>query len=363
MRFLHTADWQMGMRAPHGAEQKAEDFNRARMEAAERVLDAAKRHQVDFLLLAGDTFENNAVSRPLVRRVAELLGRAPCPVFVLPGNHDPLVPGSVWEHPVWEEYPNLFVLRRAEPIEVPGGLLLACPVTSPHSRRDPTAWIQVQAEERICVVAAHGNLQEVSPDGELPLSKQAPSATGADYIALGHWHSVHKVRGLDGMVRMAYSGTHEPTRFEEPNSGKALVVEIPARRAPPSLEEVETGRLSWHALDRQVLERTDLEALRRDLEAIPNPKDSLVRARLRGVYPPDAEDILSELEVILESRFLLGYLDTKDLNQLPQDDSWLERITDPLGRALAEELLAQPDTQARVLALRELLDILRQVVP
>ncbi len=361
MKFLHTADWQMGMRAPQGAEQRAEAFRQARLEAARRVVEAAEQHAVDFLVLAGDTFENNAVSRSLVRRVAELLAEAPCPVFLLPGNHDPLLPGSVWEHPVWKEHPNLHVLERAEAYEAPGGLLLACPVTNPHDLQDPTAWVRVHDEERICVVAAHGNLREVSREGELPISGEAPQTTGADYVALGHWHSAHQVRGPDGRVRMAYSGTHEPTRFGERDSGKVWLVEIPARGAPPDLRALETGVLSWHELECRILERADLEALRRELERIENPGASLVRVRLQGVYPPEAEDLLTEIQAILESRFLLGRLDTSDLTRLPEDDSWIEEIRDPVGRSMAEALLAQPDTEARVLALRELLDILRQV--
>src|SRR5688500_15452596 len=101
MRFIHTADWQIGMRAVH-AGAAAEAVRAARLHTAARVCDLAVREQADFLLLTGDTFEDNAVDRGLVGRVAAILAATACPVYVLPGNHDPLQPGSVWEDAAWQ---------------------------------------------------------------------------------------------------------------------------------------------------------------------------------------------------------------------------------------------------------------------
>src|SRR2546422_9597320 len=126
MRFIHTADWQIGMKAAHvGLAGQA--VREERFAAARRVVDAARRERVDFLLVAGDTFENNAVERTFVQRVADILGGAPVPVFVTSGNHDPLTPGSVWEHPAWKAQRRVQLLREARAIEVPGGLLFPCP--------------------------------------------------------------------------------------------------------------------------------------------------------------------------------------------------------------------------------------------
>ena len=105
MRFIHTADWQIGMRAVH-AGAAAEAVRSARIETATKICRMAEAEAVDFLLLAGDTFENNAVDRGLVEQVGALLGGARCAVYILPGNHDPVQPGSVWEHPVWESSPT-----------------------------------------------------------------------------------------------------------------------------------------------------------------------------------------------------------------------------------------------------------------
>lgn len=72
---------------------------RIRGHATRRVVEAARGSGADFILVAGDTFENNGVDRVLVQKVADILAGFGGPVYLIPGNHDPLVPGSVWEHP------------------------------------------------------------------------------------------------------------------------------------------------------------------------------------------------------------------------------------------------------------------------
>ena len=94
MKFLHTTDWQMGMKTNLG-NKTAERVREARMEAAERVIQVAQENKAGMILFAGDMFEDNAVDRSLVRKVVEILKSFGKPVFIIPGNHDPLVPSSV----------------------------------------------------------------------------------------------------------------------------------------------------------------------------------------------------------------------------------------------------------------------------
>ena len=85
MKFLHTADWQVGMRATQLGD-KGERVRHARLESARHVIEEALREKVDFVLVAGDTFENNGVDRIKVREVAKILGGARCPVYLISGN-------------------------------------------------------------------------------------------------------------------------------------------------------------------------------------------------------------------------------------------------------------------------------------
>lgn len=112
-----------------------------RLETGRRVVEAARSHQVDFMLVAGDLFEDNGVDRVRVQKVADILSAFGGPVFIIPGNHDPAVPGSVWDHPAWKNSSHLNVLTEARPLEINGGLLFPCPVLQKQSFRNPTEWI------------------------------------------------------------------------------------------------------------------------------------------------------------------------------------------------------------------------------
>src|SRR4030065_2411840 len=96
MRFLHTADWQIGMKAAALGDAGAR-VREERLAAGRRVVEAAKSHHVDFVLVAGGLFEDNAVHRVLGQKVVDILSSFGGPVFVITGNHDPVVPGSVWD--------------------------------------------------------------------------------------------------------------------------------------------------------------------------------------------------------------------------------------------------------------------------
>ena len=236
MRFIQTADWQMGMRA-EGLGPAAAKVRDQRLETAKRVIKETEEFAADFLLIAGDLFEHNAIDRVLVQQVVEVLAGFAGSVYILPGNHDPLVPGSVWEHPGWQEKPNLHVLTEPKPVQVPGGTLYPCPLTEKHSMADPTVWIDASNDRGIAIGAAHGTVEGVHQnEPDYPIPRDAASQHSLDYLALGHWHSTATYANGSDVERMAYSGTHEPTKFGERDSGNIPKITIDERGAVPHIE-------------------------------------------------------------------------------------------------------------------------------
>jgi DNA repair exonuclease SbcCD nuclease subunit len=357
MRFLHTADWQVGMKAADLG--KAGELVRAeRLAAAARVVQAARTHHVDFLLLAGDTFEDNAVDRLLVRKAADILAAAGRPVYLLPGNHDPLVPGSVWQHPAWNTTPNLHVLRSDEPVEIAGGWLFPCVCKEKHSRRDPTVWIPMRAAgtadgrskqaflDGIRIGIAHGTVEGVDlQDPEYPIPRDAAARRDLCYLALGHWHSYASYPSADGGVRMAYGGTHEPTKFGERDSGNVLIVEINAPGTTPKVTSVSTGRLRWTQIALELRERSDLQRLLDQVDALDDPASTLVDLRLGGVIHAEDTPLLAQVAEILQARCPFHRLDRTALGLAPGDDAWMDRLpagTLRLAAARLADLAARP---------------------
>ena len=331
MHFLHTADWQIGMRAAStGGAAKA--VREARLESAARVVAL----EADFLLVAGDTFEDNAVDRALVQQTGQILSRFRGPVFLLPGNHDPLQPGCVWEHAVWKQFSNLTVIREARTYEVPGGTLIAAPLCEAHSRRDPSACLaDIPRPVGTVVAMSHGTLEGIDPKTEHhPISRSACQRARADYLALGHWHSTSLYPDAAGIVRMAYCGTHETTKFGERDSGNVLRVKI---SGSPQIESIRTGVLTWLKLAEHVQAPGDVAALRDHIASL--PERALVKLEISGLLHAAEADLLRQMEE-MRPRFLHLDIDSTGLRPAAED-GWEEMLPAGTVRLAARQLREQ----------------------
>jgi len=180
-----------------------------------RVLRGARAEAADAVLLAGDTFEHNRLADHVVAAAAELIAESGVPVVVLPGNHDPAMPGSVFHrfdlpanfHVLGVNRPETLVLPELD-LEMRGrahrDYLDMYPLPDPAPR---TA--------RHLVIIAHGHhVPRIGAERWQPswlFTDDALPALGADYIALGHWNR-HVAVGPAGVLAV-YSGSpdHEGT--------------------------------------------------------------------------------------------------------------------------------------------------------
>lgn len=370
IRFIHTADWQIGMKAAHvgsvGQRVRAE-----RLDAARRVVEAATDHRADFIVVAGDTFEDNAVDRVLVQKVADTLAGFAGPVYLISGNHDPLVPGSVWDHAAWQSHSNLQVLAKAEALPIAGATIYSCPLFEKHSLKDPTRWIDAHADTNIAIGIGHGTVEGVSQsEVDYPIARDAATRAGLDYLALGHWHSFASYPSADGSVRMSYSGTPETTKFGERDSGNALLVEIENRGAAPQLTPIRTGGLSWKQIEQRLAEAGAAARLRERIESLPDADKTLLDVRLDGVLEREDQAEVARIDELVRARFLYGRIDTSQLVPRPDDDRWLDMLPAGVLRESAQRLQSlsdpaysadRPDYASPAVATRALLELFRLV--
>lgn len=375
MKFLHTADWQLGMKGSHLG-HAASRVREERLSAARRVIDTARNHNVEFLVIAGDTFEDNAVERGLIQKAADILASSPVPVYILPGNHDPLTPGSVWGHPAWKSAENVHVLRDEKPVNILGGIIYPCPVKEKHSRKDPTAWIPSTQKSLMRIGIAHGTVEGVhQSEPDYPIPRDAALRSNLDYLALGHWHSTASYSTSKRAERMAYSGTHETTGFGERDSGNVLIVDIPSPGSVPVITPVKTGRLKWKTIEIEILYSGDLATVREVLESEENPESTLISLQLKGLFHTENHNEISRIHDILDSRFLFGRVDSLGLRPSPRDSSWIDSLPPGILQNVAARLqqLADPQytekrpdgasLEAASRALLELYTIISEVSP
>ncbi len=345
-RFLHTADWQIGMRAAGLDPAAASRVRAARVSALRNVTAAAAAHGADAILVAGDLFEDNAVDPALVEQVAAVLNDATaCPVYLIPGNHDPDTLDGVWRRPVWRQLRgHVRPLLTADPVPVADGVTLyPCPLSAKHGREDPTAWIPHRADgdATLRIGLAHGTMR-IRPDvgdDDFPVPPDAADRLGLDYLALGHWHSV-----LSNATRRAwYSGTHEQTKFGERDSGRALLVTLTAAGVPPQVEPVDTGTLRWadHGVD---LDAGPADDALRHLREWPDADRCLVRVAVSGRQSPATAAAVAAMRAVLAERFLHHSCDDHRLRPADAASALDGLAGGPHLTAAAEELAAAAAT-------------------
>lgn len=238
--FLHTADWQLGMTRHFlpGPAQAA--YDAARHEAVVAIGALAAETGAEFVVVCGDVFDDPRVGSRVVRRTLDALADYPVPVYLLPGNHDPLDATSIYRSETFlaAKPDNVHVLEHPGVVPVRAGVsLIAAPWTSKAPDGDLVAeqLARLTPGDGLRIAVGHGGLDELSPsqDPAVVAGAGLRAAVGAglvDYVALGDRHSVTPI-GDD--ERIWYAGAPEVTDFDhvEKDSGQVLAVTLTAGSA------------------------------------------------------------------------------------------------------------------------------------
>jgi DNA repair exonuclease SbcCD nuclease subunit len=178
------------------------------------VLATARTLSADIVLLAGDTFENNQLSTGVLQRAGELLADAGMPIVILPGNHDPALPNSVFISAGFARLPHVRILgvTNNEAVPFPAFDLEIWG----HAHRDyydmPPLRGPRPRSTQWQIAMAHGHYEppETRANPLRPswiFGDEEIEATAADYLALGHWDRPARVG--NGVVPAYYSGSPE----------------------------------------------------------------------------------------------------------------------------------------------------------
>lgn len=144
---------------------------------------------------------------------------------------------------------------------------------------------------------------------------------------------------------MAYSGTHETTRFGERDSGQILLVEIASPGEAPVIVRKKTGMLEWSLLNEEVRERGDLERVKEQIESLEDPANRLIYLMLFGLLHFSESEEVARLEEIIASRFLFGRIDISMLHPMPEDEDLLTALPVGIMREAAIRLLELADPE------------------
>lgn len=294
MRFLHTADWQLGM-TRHFLDAEAQArYSAARRDAVAALGELARGTGAEFVVVAGDVFDANQLAPKVVSQSLEAIRAIDVPVYLLPGNHDPLDALSVYTSAMFaKECPgNVTVLDRAGVWQVrPGVEIVAAPWRSKRPTTDlaSEALDGLPADGTARILVAHGAVDVLDPDPDNQAQIRMAGLLDAldrsviHYVALGDKHSRTAV-GDTG--RVWYSGSPEVTNYDhrEADSGRVLVVDLDLDDpiVPVRVEARTVGTWRFLTLNRELSTSRDIADLDLNLDQLPDKDRTVVQLALAG---------------------------------------------------------------------------------
>ncbi|GFG75099.1 metallophosphoesterase family protein [Mycobacterium botniense] len=354
MRFVHTADWQLGMARHFLAGEAQPRYAAARRDVVAGLGPLAAEAGAEFVVVAGDVFEHNHLAPEVISQSLEAMRAVGIPVYLLPGNHDPLDASSVYTSALFtaECPPNVVVLDRPGISEVRPGVQI---VAAPWRSKVPTTDLVAEVLEGLPadgaatrVLVAHGGVDALDPDRtkssliRLATVDDALRRGAVHYVALGDKHSLTEVGGSG---RVWYPGSPEVTNFDdiEPDPGHILIVDIDETdpRRPVTVEARHVGTWRFLTLRAHVDNSRDIMALDINLDQLAGKDRTVVRLVLTGsLTVTDRAALDTCLDKYSRLFAWLGLWERhSDLTVLPADDEFRDLGIGGFAAAAVEELV------------------------
>jgi hypothetical protein len=298
LRLLQTSDVHLGARAVDLGEAGA-TLRERRYAAFERTLALAISEKVNLILIVGDLFDTNNVTRNLVGRVAKSLAgpaAAGIKTVILPGDHDRLEPASAYrafDLAAMTGSPGSVIVL--DPAAGPAGDLALVELGLRITARFPAPDLP---DDRWRVGLVHRSVR--------PRDDEVAGA-GVDYLAVGGPHEAASGTAAD--VAWGASGAPDLVDAGRDRAGEILLVRLDER-----------GDRRAVSVERQRVGTTRFEAISLDLGSVPNDgalstaiaaradggagADLILDVLLTGAWPDSLEADPEALEAGLRSRFL-----------------------------------------------------------
>jgi len=232
IRLLHLSDLHLDRAfAAMGCQG---DLARRRRQGLREALTAAGRLAAEqdcaAVTIAGDLYEHERAGVDTGRFLADTFAAwQPMPVLIAPGNHDALMPGSLYRRIEWPSNVTIFQSSHLEPVELVEGVTVwGLAHREPSWQGDPLAGTSATGDSGVHLALFHGAELGSRPDGKSvhgPFHAERIRSAGFAAALCGHYHR----RRLDTRTGLLYPGTAEPLSFDEEGGRGPVLVEIDGR--------------------------------------------------------------------------------------------------------------------------------------
>ncbi len=278
IKFVHTAD--LHLDTPFKGltridDQLANKLKNATFKAFETIVDTCITEHVDFLIIAGDTFDSDESSLKAQFFFTGQLGKlhdAGIPVYMICGNHDPL--------PSWSSFIKLpenttrFDDKSVGSVTyTKSGIALAEIYGISFGKKEikenlSLRYNKTNTQIPFSIALLHGTSGKSDKHASYaPFTSGDLTHKGFDYWALGHIHKWEILQKAEPAI--AYPGNPQGRDFGETGSRGSLIVELELGK-PPAIRFINTADmiLDYHTINIEGIENQEdlLRIINREID-------------------------------------------------------------------------------------------------
>ena len=295
MKLIHCADLHLDSPMESNLPtEKAKERKSEILATFAKLVRIADENGVSAILIAGDLFDSNHITKKTEKYVLELIASHPnLAFFYLAGNHDR---GNTLR--ISDERPeNLYTFEDGWTSYDFGDLVI-----TGSERPDPEAL--VLSESALNIVLMHGQQRTGGARGaEEDIIRFTPLKNKhIDYLALGHIHEYRPLK-LDERAIACYAGCLEGRGFDECGQKGYVLLEVDGRHVKHRF--VPIARRTLHTVECEISDfSSQLDLEERVLAAVRDiPTTDLVKVLLTGACPAEAQKDVDHLTAVLSERF------------------------------------------------------------
>lgn len=214
IKFVHAADLHLDSPFHSLPPEKAVTLRQEQRVLVEELAALCNTQEADLLLLSGDLFDSAGVFRQTVQTLKRAFAGCRAQIFIAPGNHDFVAPGSPWLGQEWPENVHIFQENTIKSVDLPN---LKCRIYgAAFTGTDCPGLLEgfrVDDPSRCNLMVLHGDAEQANSPYN-PISTAQIAQSGLDYLALGHIHSFSGVRRA-GQTVYAWPGCAMGRGFDE----------------------------------------------------------------------------------------------------------------------------------------------------
>ena len=324
MKILHTGDLHLGREYKTVDSSVADFYRQARLDALDNIIRIAGNENCGYMVIAGDLFDSHNPPSSLIGTVCQTLNKCPCPVLIIPGNHD----YCQKDDKLWAKVKStvddtkIKVLDQCGAYDLDDAIFYACPCNDRYSDHNQLAWLKIDRArdpKKLNIGVAHGAIEGLSYDNAgkyYYMELRELEDLGMDLWLIGHTHIPYPAGETIRGQRIFNAGTHQQTDISDNSEGSVFVIDIDDNK-DITARKIRTSTIFFVRKELILVHGKSLrDALEKIVDSLDDPKHTTLRLIISGIAL--AEEYANREKIYDRIAKDVLFFDPKDFDLQPE---------------------------------------------